>query len=258
MALTSDQIAALEKLAALLKSGAIAEVDFADLKNRIMETADEANGQPPSAAMNPVQRQSEVTRARLKISETDQTLIVNRRLRPVRQAVEAALRSLDLSASPVNENLILTTGGTWRFNGCRAYISITAKNDVTVINFGARRTTLGRQSCLKLYNALTYGIRQALEEAELQVRNTSEVNTVEDLNQSEAELIRNAALITIEAGIGSTSLLQRRLKVGFARACRIMDILEEHGVVGPASGSKGREVLVTLEECQQLDFGRDL
>lgn len=56
-------------------------------------------------------------------------------------------------------------------------------------------------------------------------------------------LYEEARAIIIEAGKGSTSYLQRKLKVGYARAARLMDMLEERGVIGPADGAKPREVL---------------
>jgi S-DNA-T family DNA segregation ATPase FtsK/SpoIIIE len=58
------------------------------------------------------------------------------------------------------------------------------------------------------------------------------------------ELIREAARLVVGHMQGSTSLLQRRLKVGYSRAGRLMDQLEQLGVVGPFQGSKAREVLV--------------
>ncbi|MCL2756822.1 MAG: DNA translocase FtsK 4TM domain-containing protein [Coriobacteriia bacterium] len=57
-------------------------------------------------------------------------------------------------------------------------------------------------------------------------------------------LIWEAADIVVSSGLGSTSTLQRRLKVGYARAGRIMDMLEMKGIVGPPNGSKPREVLI--------------
>ena len=66
-------------------------------------------------------------------------------------------------------------------------------------------------------------------------------------------LLWDAARIVVDSQLGSTSGLQRRLKVGYARAGRIMDMLEEKGVVGPPDGSKPREVLLDMEGLQALE-----
>ena len=66
-------------------------------------------------------------------------------------------------------------------------------------------------------------------------------------------LMWEAAHIVVESQLGSTSGLQRRLKVGYARAGRIMDMLEEKGVVGPPDGSKPREVLLDEEGLAELE-----
>jgi len=67
-------------------------------------------------------------------------------------------------------------------------------------------------------------------------------------SDSEDELIDEAMRIVVLHQQASTSMLQRRLKVGYSRAARLLDILEERGVVGPSEGAKGREVLVTEQE----------
>ena len=91
------------------------------------------------------------------------------------------------------------------------------------------------------------------EEIERQaVAEKSAGNAVED--EAEDPMIMEAVKCVVEAGQASTSLLQRRLRLGYARAGRLIDQLEQKGIVGPHEGSKPRQVLITYQQMLEMNL----
>lgn len=78
-----------------------------------------------------------------------------------------------------------------------------------------------------------------------------------DGDEDDDELYEEAREIVTEAGKASTSFLQRKLRIGYARAARLIDILEAKGVIGPGSGAKPREVLGVSSKGGAEGFGED-
>jgi S-DNA-T family DNA segregation ATPase FtsK/SpoIIIE len=78
---------------------------------------------------------------------------------------------------------------------------------------------------------------------------TAEVDDTEDRD----ELFDEAARFVVQSGQASTSMLQRRFRIGFSRAGRLVDLMERDGIIGPADGSKPREILVEKDYYETVD-----
>ena len=71
-------------------------------------------------------------------------------------------------------------------------------------------------------------------------------------------MLPDAVEVILETKQASVSLLQRRLKLGYARAARIVDEMEELGIVGPFAGAKPRQILITKEQWDQMKQGQTI
>ena len=81
---------------------------------------------------------------------------------------------------------------------------------------------------------------------------------VEPAGDESDELLPAAVEVVLEIGQASVSMLQRRLKLGYSRAARLVDQMEQQGIVGPFEGSKPRQLLITKEQWEAMKSGGSL
>jgi S-DNA-T family DNA segregation ATPase FtsK/SpoIIIE len=76
--------------------------------------------------------------------------------------------------------------------------------------------------------------------------------SAEESGSNADALLADAARLVVRAGYASVSLLQRKMRIGYVRAARLVDQMEEKGIVGPSQGSSPRELLVGLDELERV------
>lgn len=154
----------------------------------------------------------------------------------------------------------------------RIAFAVSAQADSrTILDMGGAEKLLGRGDALfnPIGAAKPSRIQGAfINERELSgllefIKNQGEVEFADQLQQEddeedafyeEDELFKEAVMLFAEAGTASISLLQRRLRIGYTRAARLVDDMEKRGFVGRFEGSKAREVLITPEQVRKLLF----
>lgn len=158
---------------------------------------------------------------------------------------------------------------------CRIAFRVIQRNDSrTILDMNGAESLLGNGDMLYLQpgRALPVRVHGALIEIEECEAIVAHWHQYEDLTESisleegmggsgvhtgDDDLFEDARRIVVIHQSGSTSLLQRRLRVGYTRAGRLIDMLEEAGVVGPFTGSKAREVLLKPDDLPELQSGEE-
>jgi len=152
-------------------------------------------------------------------------------------------------ASQTDSRVIIDSAGADKLVGMGDMLVVTAKEPRPQRIQGAwvRETEVHAVvDWVKRQREAQYQDKQVLEAAAA----AAAAQTAEE-DDEDAELIRQAMDLVVRSELGSTSMLQRKLRIGFARAGRVMDALERKGVVGPSVGSKARDVLMTVEELEE-------
>jgi S-DNA-T family DNA segregation ATPase FtsK/SpoIIIE len=157
-------------------------------------------------------------------------------------------------ASQADSRVILDSGGAEKLVGLGDMLVVTAREPKPERIQGAwvsEEEIHAVADWTKEQRKAQYDEAQVFEAAKKQAEGADEFDGEDPV------VIREAIDLVVRSQLGSTSMLQRKLRIGFARAGRVMDILELRGIVGPSEGSKAREVLMTVDELEEMLAGAE-
>jgi len=153
-------------------------------------------------------------------------------------------------ASQADSRVILDTGGAEKLIGLGDMIVVTAREPKPERVQGA---WVSEEEVHKVVEWVKQQREAQYQEAVLQhTEETAAASGDGGSDDVDAAIVREAIELVVRSQLGSTSMLQRKLRIGFARAGRVMDTLEIRGIVGPSVGSKARAVLITPEELDEI------
>ena len=151
-------------------------------------------------------------------------------------------------SSQTDSRTILDMGGAEKLLG---------KGDMLFYPLGAAKPVrlqgayVSEEDSEKVINFVKDQVKEDIKYEEEIIQTISKATNIK--NDDVDELLEEAIAFVVQNGQGSSSMLQRKYKIGFNRAARLIDSMEERGIVGPSEGSKPRKVLITMEELAKLE-----
>ena len=151
-------------------------------------------------------------------------------------------------SSQTDSRTILDMGGAEKLLG---------KGDMLFYPLGAAKPVrlqgayISEDDSDKVINFVKSQIKEEIKYEEEIIQTISKTNNIK--NDDVDEFLEDAIAFVVQSGQGSSSMLQRKYKIGFNRAARLIDAMEERGIVGPSEGSKPRKVLITMDELANLE-----
>lgn len=162
-------------------------------------------------------------------------------------------------SSQVDSRTILDTGGAEKLLGMgdMLFLPVGAPKPVRVQGTYVRDEEISAVlDFIKKGSTAQYN-EEMIAEMEKRASAEKSVEAEEGGGEGHDPMLGQAAEVVIDAGLASTSLLQRRCKLGYARAARIMDEMEQLGIIGPYQGAKPREVLITRQQWIEMSLNSE-